>query len=428
VKLTVEKRKELESRGGDIRRKALQEDRKLTEPEASELRGIEIELDKDEFERKFGLVAQVEHQRGEGRSPESPDEGRRMFLAGVEQRSDRREPRSGEEVRIFKPAERLAEIPYNGPGIGAMVRGLVTGKWRGAEELRAMVEGTPSAGGYLVPTPLSLQVIDLMRARAQVINAGAVTVPMTSATLKMARLASDLTAGWQAGENAPVTFSDNTFEQVLFTAWTLASASKLSLQLVEDANNIDAIVSDSISKSLALELDRASLYGTGAANFMPLGIKLQPQVTLTPVNAAPTNWSPLSTATSRLMGFNFQAPFGAIYSSRTAGELDNLKDTLGQPMRQPDLVSALGKYVSNQIPNNLSGGSPVTSTTSDIFVGKWENCMIGMRTELVMEVSREAADASGSAFSQLQLWIRAYLRADVQLAHGQAFNVLTGVA
>jgi HK97 family phage major capsid protein len=53
--------------------------------------------------------------------------------------------------------------------------------------------------------------------------------------------------------------------------------------------------------------------------------------------------------------------------------------------------------------------------------------MIGYRNSMTMEISREAADSTGSAFTNAQVWIRAYLRADVQLAHPQAFNVLTGL-
>jgi hypothetical protein len=53
--------------------------------------------------------------------------------------------------------------------------------------------------------------------------------------------------------------------------------------------------------------------------------------------------------------------------------------------------------------------------------------MIGMRTNLVLEISRQAADSTGSAFANLQVWIRAYRRANVQLAHPAAFVVLNGI-
>src|SRR5262249_16639605 len=122
---------------------------------------------------------------------------------------------------------------------------------------------------------------------------------------------------------------------------------------------------------------------------------------------------------------NYTGPFSILYSARTAGELDNLQDTLHQPLRQPDLVAAARKFVTNQIPNNLTKGG--ANTASDAFIGQFDQCMIGMRTGMVMEISRVAADSTGSAFTNTQVWIRAYLRADVQLAHPNAFNVLNGI-
>ena len=328
------------------------------------------------------------------------------------------------EVRIYKPNEAIAEQRYTGPGIGAYVRGMLTGRWE--PELRALAEGTPSAGGYVIPTPLALQVVDLLRNQAQVHRAGAVSVTMNSATLKMARLASDVTAGWKA-ENAAMTYSDNSFQQILFTANTLIAGAKISLEMIEDSENIDAVVSNSISKALALALDYAALYGSGAAP-APTGIKNQSGVTLTVLGTngySLVDWSKFSQGISTLMQANVEGPFGAIYSARTAGELDNLRNTLGDPMRQPDLVAKMAKFVSNQVPNTLTVGT--ATTTSDAFIGQWDQCMIGYRNSMTMEISREAADSTGSAFTNAQVWIRAYLRADVQLAHPQAFNVLTGL-
>ncbi len=329
------------------------------------------------------------------------------------------------EVRALRPNEAISEQRYNGPGLGAYVRGIVTGKWNGAEELRALAEGS-TPGSYLVPTPLATYIIDLIRNQAQVMRAGAITIPMDSATLKIARHTGDVTSAWKA-ENQPMTFSDANFDVVTFTAQMLMAGSKLSIEAVEDAFNLDAIVSQSIVKSLALALDSAALYGSGTNN-QPLGIKNQSNVTLTSLGTngyTLSDFSKFSSGIATLMGYNFTGPFGILYSARTAGELDNLKDTLNQPMRQPDNVAAARKFVTNQIPNNLTVGN--ASTTSDAFIGEFGHCMFGVRTAMMMEISRVAADATSSAFSNAQVWIRAYLRADVQLAHPQAFNVLSGI-
>jgi len=53
--------------------------------------------------------------------------------------------------------------------------------------------------------------------------------------------------------------------------------------------------------------------------------------------------------------------------------------------------------------------------------------MVGVRTSFRLEVSRTAADSSSSAFSNLQIFVRAYLRADVQLAHPAAFQIVKGI-
>jgi HK97 family phage major capsid protein len=328
------------------------------------------------------------------------------------------------EVRAFKGNEAIAEQPYHGPGLGAYIRGIVTGKWA-SQELRALAEGS-TPGSYLVPTPLAGYIIDLVRNQAQVLRAGAMTIPFDSQTFKIGRQTGDVSAAWKA-ENAAITFSDAAFDTVTFTAQMLVAGQKMSIELFEDAPNIDAIVTQSITKSLALALDSAALYGSGSSS-QPRGVRNTTNVTVTDLGTngyTLIDYSKFSAGIAALMGNNFTGPFGVMYSPRTAGELDALQDTLHQPLRQPDLVAAARKFVTTQCPINLTKGS--VSTSSDAFIGQWEHCLIGMRTGMVMEISRVAADSGGSAFTNAQVWIRAYLRADVQLAHPQAFVVLNGI-
>src|SRR4051812_7386256 len=118
----------------------------------------------------------------------------------------------------------------------------------------------------------------------------------------------------------------------------LVVGSKLSLEIVEDSPNLDAIVSQSITKSLALQLDSAALYGSGNSN-QPKGIKNQTNVIITDLATdgyTLVDYSKFSTGIATLMGDNFNGPFGILYSARTAGRLDGLTDTLHQPLRQPD--------------------------------------------------------------------------------------------
>jgi len=236
------------------------------------------------------------------------------------------------EVRTCRPNEAVAEQRYSGPGLGAYVRGIVTGRWNGAEELRALAEGS-TPGSYLVPTPLAGYYIDLVRNATQVVRAGAITVPFESATYKIARQTGDLTAAWKA-ENAAITFSDVNFDVIEFQAQMLVAGTKLSIEVVEDAPNLDAIVGQSITKSLALALDSAALYGSGSSS-TPKGIRNQTNVVVTDLGTngyTLVDFSKFSAGISGIMGNNFNGPFSILYSARTAGELDNLQDTLHQPL------------------------------------------------------------------------------------------------
>ena len=401
--------------------KAETENRGLTDAEKRDFDGLKVKV--DDITATLDRASQLGEMRADIERPVVTG----PFVQPADSNGMIYTPRSVREgeVRCYKPNEALAEQRYQGAGIGSYVRGIVTGNWNGAEDLRSLAEGS-TPGSYLVPTPLAFNVIDLMRNQTRVIQAGAVTVPMTAQTLKIARQTGDVTAAWKA-ENANITFSDTNFDVVTFTSQMLVAGSKLSIEVVEDSYNLDQIVGNSISKSLALALDYAALYGSGNSN-QPKGIRNQTSVTVTDLGTdgyTLVDFSKFSAAIATLMGNNFQGPFSAIYSARTAGELDNLQDTLHQPLRQPDLVAAMRKYVSNQVPNNLTKGA--ANTASDAFVGQFDQCMIGMRTQMVMEISRVAADSTGSAFTATQVWIRAYLRADVQLAHPKAFVVLNGI-
>ncbi len=74
---------------------------------------------------------------------------------------------------------------------------------------------------------------------------------------------------------------------------------------------------------------------------------------------------------------------------------------------------------------NLTQGT--STDASEAYVGDFTKLLIGVRTELALEISREAADGTGSAFGNLQVWVRCYMRADVAVMRPTAFGVVTGV-
>lgn len=338
---------------------------------------------------------------------------------------------SAERSQTLRPEQRMAEhVSPSAPGagltMGRFVRALVTGDWSGIDpEARAMSIGAGAAGGYIVPDGLSARVIDLARDASVVGRAGAITVPMDSSELVIARLAGDASGSWKQ-ENAPAAPSDLSFERITFRARSLVAIVKASVELIEDASTVEGAVEKSLGASLALELDRAALRGAGSAA-EPLGILNQPGVTITGSTGSPASYVAFAdTPTRTLREANAAEPYAFIAAPRTFESLDTIVTGITGDLTRlapPPAWNAYRKFSSNQIPINLGAGT----NESEAYVGDFAQLMIGMRTQLTIEVSRQAADATGSAFSNLQIWIRAYLRADVQLAHPDHFNVLTGI-
>lgn len=344
---------------------------------------------------------------------------------------------NGNEVRGLGLNESIGmEHRFNHPdgiqaddlNIGRWFRGIATGDWSGAEaEHRAMSGSNDIGGGYLVPEPLSTRVIDLARNKTRVMQAGAVTVPMESSTLKLGRVVTDPTAYWKQ-ENASGTFSDMSIGVLNLTARTLVGMTKMSVELVEDAVNIPQVVESALASCLAVELDRVALYGAGAAA-EPQGISLNDEIQTLDMGTNGgqlSGYDDFSEAWEYIQNVNGPSEgLAAIYAPRTAGALDRLKDGQGAPLQPPESFKNMMRLVTNQVPVDLTKGT--ASNASDAFVGDFSNLVVGMRTNMTMEVSREAADSSGSAFKDLQVWVRIYLRADIALMRPNHFVLVNGI-
>jgi HK97 family phage major capsid protein len=314
---------------------------------------------------------------------------------------------------------------YDEPlSLGRWLRGIATGEWDGAEHERAMSIGTATAGGHLVPSPLSARVIDLARNATRVMQAGAVTVPMTASTLKLARLTGEGTPGWKT-ENAAITANaDLAFDAVTFTARTLTRIITLSLELAEDADpSSDAVIANSFAAQIASELDRAALRGSGTPP-EPKGVLNQSGVTLTTHGAAgaliavATAYDWHLSAAGLVRAANF-TPNAHIQAPRTTTSLSKLREATTSAYLAPP-PSMLPMLVTSAVPINLT----VTTSTdcSEIYTGQWDQLLIGIRTDLRLLPLRERYIADN-----LQYAFLAYLRADVQLAQPAAFTVDTGI-
>jgi len=308
------------------------------------------------------------------------------------------------------------------------LRGITVGDWSGAEHERALAESTTA--GNLVPAPLAARLIDLARNASVVNRAGATTVGMTGATLKVPRLTSDGTAPAWKTEGAAITESPQTFDSVTFTARTLPKVVQLSLELFEDSDpSVGDVIGPAMAAQLGLELDRAALLGSGTAP-EPRGLLNQSGVTLlahgangsvigSPPAAGTQGWEFLVDAVGAVRGANFE-PNAQIMAPRTPQSLAKLRDTTNQYIAPPSYLDGIARLVSKQIPTTVTTGT--STDTSYVFTGQFNQLMVGMRTGLTLKFLGERYLADTLSYAYL-----AYLRADVQLSQPTAFAVDLGM-
>ena len=107
---------------------------------------------------------------------------------------------------ILTKSHRLADnLPGENRGLdaGKYLRGLITNDWSGApEERKTFSELTGAAGQYALPLEVAASFIDFARNASACIRSGAVTYPMTGATLRIPVLTQDLVSTWKQNGRA----------------------------------------------------------------------------------------------------------------------------------------------------------------------------------------------------------------------------------
>jgi HK97 family phage major capsid protein len=319
---------------------------------------------------------------------------------------------------LFRKRGLLAD-DYRGLSFGGFCRAMVHGAKTDVER-RALSEGTDSAGGYTVPAVLMARLIDGLRKKATVMNAGAVTVPLTSDDNSIAKLASDPTASWRA-ENALVGTSDPTFSRIQFIPKTLAVMVKASRELLQDSLNAEAALMNAFAKSMALEIDRVALLGDGTGD-EPTGIGYDSGVTANDLVLGDVlaDYDPFVDSIQALEDRNANAEAAvSIMAPRTKADLAKLVDTTGQPLRKPQSIESLPMRATTQIP--VDETYMTRSDATRIITGDFSQLFVGIRSELRVEILRERfAD-------NLQYGFLAWMRADIALAHAESFQQVTDV-
>lgn len=261
--------------------------------------------------------------------------------------------------------------------LGAVVRGMVTGKWDNLE-LKNMV--TTTSTGTLIPSVLSAQVIDQMRNLSLFTAAGVPVVPMDSNNLTISRVKTDPTFAFKE-EGAEAAESSFELDGVELKAKTAYGYAYVTLEAIRSSRNLDSILYQVFAAAMANAIDLGMLYGQkngeGFDSFAPSGIMNDTDI-LTKSSGDTVSYDDIVKAAGAIRRVN-GVPAAWAVNAAVDESLELLKDLNGQYLTPPASMGTMKKIVSNQLAYDETNGS-------DGLVFDPAAMIIGLQNSLVIKL------------------------------------------
>lgn len=273
---------------------------------------------------------------------------------------------------------------------------------------RDLTVGTASAAGDLVFTdarPGSF--IELLRNRLALASLGVQTLTGLVGPVAIPKQTGGATAYWVAEKGEP-TESNPTVGQVNLNAKTLGAFTEFSRRLIlQSSIDVESMVRRELATVMALEIDRAALYGTGTSS-QPKGLKFVTGInTVDFANNAPTYAEVVAMETAinadnADIGAMAYLTNSTIYGGfKTTEKASNTAQFLLEP---GGTVNGYNVVRSNQVESN------------DVFFGVWNQILMGMWGALDLQVNPYALDKSGG------VRVTAFQDVDVAVRYAECFT------
>ena len=277
----------------------------------------------------------------------------------------------------------------------------------------------------VVPTPMSDEIIELLRAQSVVLAAGPRRVDVPKGKLEIGAGATGSVASYGA-EAANIAATEPTFRKISLDPKKLSAIVPISNEILNDVVNLGAWVREDLVTAMAERADLAFLRGDGTSNtptgFLTLaqaGAKFNANATVNLANIT----NDLGKAELVLQNNNLRNKSRWVWfmAPRTLVFLSDLRDGNGnlaypsltngnQPMLRMKPV-----YDTTQIPINLGGGT----NQSEIYLVDMSHVLVGETGGMELATSSEASYFDGSvlqsAFARDMTLIRAIHRHDIDI-------------
>lgn len=265
------------------------------------------------------------------------------------------------------------------------------------------------AGSNIVATELLAgSFIDMLRKRAWVMRR-ATTMGGLVGNIDIPRQKGATTAYW-VGEGGAPAGSDPALDQVPFTPKTVAALNEITRRLMmQSTPDAETMVRTDLLKVMALEIDRAAIYGSGTAN-QPQGLAGISGINAVPFAVAgkPTYAELVAMETAIALD---DADVDSMSYSFNAGIRGYAKTAL----KFPDAAGTGTIWESGKTVNGYETNVSNQLASGDTFFGNWSDLVVAMWGGLDLTVDPYSLSASGG------VRIVAFQDIDINVRHVESF-------
>ena len=272
---------------------------------------------------------------------------------------------------------------------------------------RTLTAGTAATAGNLVfPDARPESFIELLRKRNVLTSLGVQMLTGLVGPVPIPRQTGAATAYW-VGEAVEATESEMTVDQVNLTPKNLSAWTRFSrLLMMQSSLDVETLVRQDLVTVMALEIARASLYGTGSSS-QPEGLKFITGINTEDFAAAQPTYAELVSMETKIaaddadiaaMGYATNATvFGGFKTTEKAA------NTAQFVLEPGGTVNSYGVVRSNQV------------ESGDVFMGVWNQMLIGMWGALDLQVNPYSEDKAGN------IRVVTHQSCDVAVRHPESF-------
>ena len=281
---------------------------------------------------------------------------------------------------------------------------------------------TATAGGHSVATDLlSGSFIDMLRNKMTVVDLGATMLTDLNGNVAIPRQTGGATAYWVA-ESGAITESQAAFDQVTLSPNTVGAFSDISRRLLlQSSLDVESFVRNDLATTLAIELDRAAIHGSGSSN-QPTGI-----LATSGIGDVAGGTNGLAPTYAHIVGLETQVAqdnadmgnLAYLTNSKVRGKLlttEKASNTAQMVWGDNNTLRGYNAAVSNQVSSTLTKGNQ--SLSSAIIFGNFADLLIGMWGGLDIAIDTSTGSASGT------VRVVALQDVDVAVRHAESFSAM----